>query len=47
VPGFTEIENYEPPNEGFRIVLGRFMAKPEPKPHAEEPRDEDAEEQDG
>jgi hypothetical protein len=45
VPGTTEIENYEPPDKGWGIVIGRFRPRPEPKPEAEEPLD-DAEERD-
>jgi hypothetical protein len=40
VPGSTEIENYEPSDEGWGIVIGPFMQKPEPK-QADE-REEDA-----
>lgn len=27
--GSTEIENYEPDDRGWGVVLGRFMPKPE------------------
>lgn len=40
--GNTVIENYEPDDKGWGIVLGPFMR---PKPDAEEPLDEDAEAQ--
>jgi hypothetical protein len=45
MPGFTEIENYEPSDHGWGVVLGRFMqppAKPEVEADKDEsPRDED------
>jgi hypothetical protein len=28
----TVIENYEPPDEGWSVSLGRLRPKPEPKP---------------
>jgi hypothetical protein len=31
VPGAKEIENYEPSDEGWGVVIGPFMQKPEPK----------------
>jgi hypothetical protein len=33
------IPNYEPPDRGWSVSLGRFRPKPEPKPEADE-RDE-------
>jgi hypothetical protein len=36
------IENYEPDDRGWGIVIGRSMQKPEPKPESEE-QGEDAE----
>jgi hypothetical protein len=47
VPGTREIPNYEPPDEGWSIVIGPFMRKPEPKqkpePDAEVPADDTTE----
>jgi len=48
VPGFTEIENYEPSDEGWGIVIGSLTQKPEPRPEhddrdAEAPADADSE----
>jgi hypothetical protein len=31
VPGNTVIEDYEPPDDGWGTVIGRFMPRPEPK----------------
>jgi hypothetical protein len=42
VPGFTPIENYEPPDKGWGIVVGRLMPKP---PEPEEQQADDADEQ--
>jgi hypothetical protein len=36
MPGFTEIENYEPSDEGWAIVAGRFVR---PKPEGEHEHD--------
>jgi hypothetical protein len=38
MPGFTEIENYEPSDTGWGVVVGRFTPKP-PAP-VEPPADE-------
>jgi hypothetical protein len=35
--GITIIENYEPEDKGWGIVVGRLRPKPEPKPDVEEP----------
>jgi hypothetical protein len=42
----TEIENYEPPDEGWGIVVGRFMPRPEPKPEPEVEQDDVADDGD-
>jgi hypothetical protein len=45
MPGLTEIENYEPSDKGWGVVIGRFMRKPEPKPEHEDDSAEPDEQQ--
>ena len=45
--GNTVIENYEPPDKGWTIVLGTLRTKPEPKPEAlDEPEEQEPEDRD-
>ena len=47
MPGFTEIENYEPSDEGWGVVIGPFI-RPEhrPRPEAELPAEVSDDERD-
>jgi hypothetical protein len=38
MPGSREIENYEPSDEGWEIVTGRFV-RPKPEDEPDAPRD--------